>query len=165
MSDRAGITVIGLGNVICCDDGVGMHALARLRDSRSVPDTVTLVDGGTAGLLLLPYLADAERVILIDAVDVGAAPGTLVELDGEDWASAFAVHMTPHDVGLADLLGAAQLSGAWPDRLIILGVQPASTGLGTTLTPCVAAAVGGLVVAVAAQLDRWNAGALRAGVS
>jgi hydrogenase maturation protease len=157
MSPRGGSVVIGLGNVICSDDGVGVHALARLRGTRRVPEAVTLVEGGTAGLLLLPYLADAERVILLDAIDIGADPGTLVELDGADWASAFALHMTPHDVGLADLLGAAQLCGAWPPQLTICGVQPGSIELGTALTPSVAAALDGLVDQVIAQLVSWGA--------
>lgn len=165
MKPRAGSVVIGLGNVICSDDGVGVHAVLALRQTRSLPAAVTLVEGGTAGLLLLPYLADAERVILIDAIDIGAAPGTLVQLEGDDWASIFAVHMTPHDVGLADLLGAAQLSGAWPDQLFIHGVQPASIELGTTLTPAVAAALDGLIDAVATQLDHWDVGAVAGGVS
>jgi hydrogenase maturation protease len=155
MTARTGTVIIGLGNVICSDDGVGVHALRRLRERSCLGDDVSCVEGGTAGLLLLPYLADAERVILIDAIDTGAAPGTLVRLNGEDWASAFMVHMTPHDVGLADLLGAAQLSGAWPEHLVLHGLQPASIALGTTLSAHVDAAVDGLVDAVVAELERW----------
>jgi hydrogenase maturation protease len=152
---RTGTVVIGLGNVICSDDGVGVHALASLRERRRWGDDISLVDGGTAGLLLLPYLADAERVILIDAIDTGADPGTLVRLEGADWAKAFAVRMSPHDLGLADLLGAAQLSGAWPTSLVLHGAQPGSTALGTSLTAPVAAVVEGLVDAVLGELDGW----------
>jgi hydrogenase maturation protease len=150
-----GTAVIGLGNVVLSDDGVGVHAVQRLSERHQVTDGVELVEGGTAGLLLLPLLADAHRVIIVDAIDTGAPAGTLVRLDGDDWASAFEVRMTPHDVGLIDLLGAAQLSGAWPEQLVLHGVQPASTAIGTELSAPVAAALDPLVDAVAAELRLW----------
>lgn len=149
------IAVIGLGNVVCGDDGLGVHAVARLRRTGAVPGGVELVEGGTAGLLLLPTLADARRVVLVDAIDDGRPPGALVRLAGEDWPRMFAAHVTPHDVGLRDLLGAAQLSGAWPEELVLLGLQPQSTRMSATLSPPVAAALDGLVAAVAEQLAAW----------
>ncbi len=153
-----GTTVIGLGNVVLSDDGVGVRAVQRLQDRHPLGDGVELVEGGTAGLLLLPLLADARRVIIVDAIDTGAPAGTLVRLDGDDWASAFEFGMTPHDVGLVDLLGAAQLSGAWPEQLVLHGVQPASTEIGTELSAPIAAALDRLVDAVAAELSRWGVG-------
>ena len=148
--------VIGLGNVVLSDDGLGVHAVNRLRRRFELGDGVELVEGGTAGLLLLPYLADALRVIIVDAIDLGASSGSLVRLEGKDWASAFQVRMTPHDVGLVDLLGAAQLSGAWPEQLVLHGAQPASTAIGTELTEPVAAAVDPLVDAIVADLALWG---------
>ena len=148
--------VIGLGNVVMSDDGLGVHAVRRLRERYELDGEVECVEGGTAGLLLLPLLADARRVIIVDAIDASAAPGTLVRLDGEDWSSAFAVRMTPHDVGLADLLGAAQLSGMWPERLALHGVQPSSTTIGTELSTPVAAAIDLLVDQVAEELGTWG---------
>jgi hydrogenase maturation protease len=149
--------VIGLGNVVLSDDGLGVHAVRRLREREAVADEVKLIEGGTAGLLLLPHVADARRVILVDAIDAGAAPGTLTRLDGEDWTSAFSIRMTPHEVALEDLLGAAQLSGAWPEELVLLGVQPTLIALGTELSPPVAAAIDSLVDAIVAELEVWGA--------
>jgi hydrogenase maturation protease len=146
------VVVIGLGNVVMSDDGLGVHALTRLRERQILPDDVELVEGGTAGLLLLPYLADAELAVIIDALDVGAEPGTPVRLDGEDWAEMFQVRMTPHDVGLVDLLGAARVSGAWPAQLVLHGAQPAYTGLGTELSPAVAESLDAVIDAVVAEL-------------
>jgi hydrogenase maturation protease len=148
----SGTVVIGLGNVVMSDDGLGVHAVARLRVRFQIPDEVELVEGGTAGLLLLPYLADARRAIIIDAIDTGAAPGTPLRLDGADWQSMFAERMSVHDVGLADLLGAAALSGGWPEQLVIHGCQPAFTGIGTELSEVVAAGLDAVVDAVAAEL-------------
>src|ERR1019366_4478021 len=99
MSDAAETVVIGLGNVILSDDGLGVHAVRRLRDRCPLADRVELIEGGTAGLLLLPHLADARRAIIIDAIDTGAPPGTLVRLPGEDWASTYAIRITPPATG------------------------------------------------------------------
>jgi hydrogenase maturation protease len=156
MTTTLDTAVIGLGNVVLSDDGLGVHAVNRLRRRFDIGESVELVEGGTAGLLLLPYLADARRVIIVDAIDLGASPGTLVRLDGKDWASAFAVRMTPHDVGLVDLLGAAELSGAWPEQLVLHGAQPGSTAIGTELTEPLAAALDPLADAVAADLAAWE---------
>ena len=156
----AGIVVIGIGNVVRSDDGVGVHAAARLRERLGSQPDATLVEGGTAGLLLLPHLADARRAIIIDAIDVGAEPGTLVRLAGDEFASTFSAGATVHDVGLRELLGAARLSGAWPEQLVLHGVQPGSTALGTELTPTVAAALDGLVDSIAGELAGWQTASL-----
>jgi hydrogenase maturation protease len=103
--------VIGVGNVVMSDDGLGVHALRRLRSRYRLGDDVELIEGGTAGLLLLPHLADAPQVIIIDAIDTGSTAGALVRLDGKRWASACHAWMTPREVGVADLLGAALLAG------------------------------------------------------
>jgi hydrogenase maturation protease len=148
--------VIGFGNVILSDDGLGVHAVRRLRERGAFGEEVELIEGGTAGLLLLPHLADAQRAILVDAIDVGAAPGTLIRLDGRDWMKAFSIRMTPHEVALEDLLAAAQLSAAWPQELVLLGVQPASIAIGAEPSPPVAAAIDSLVDAIISELDRWT---------
>lgn len=149
--------VIGLGNVVMSDDGLGVHAVRRLRERYELTERATTVEGGTAGLLLLPHLADARRAIIVDAIDTGASPGTLTRLEGEDWADAFAVRVTPHDLGLRDLLRAAQFSGAWPAELVLLGAVPGRITLGTELTPPLADALEPLVDAIVAQLSAWGA--------
>jgi hydrogenase maturation protease len=149
--------VIGLGNVVLSDDGLGVHLVRRLRDRYRLEDRVELVEGGTAGLLLLPHLADASRVIIVDAIDTGAPVGTLVRLAGEDSWRAFGLHLTPHDVGLRDLLGAARLSEVWPSQLVLHGAQPATTEIGTELSPPLAAVLDPLARAVLADLTAWEA--------
>jgi hydrogenase maturation protease len=148
--------VIGLGNVVLSDDGLGVHAVRRLRDRYEIGEAVELIEGGTGGLPLLPRLADARRAILVDAIDVGVPPGEVVRLEGEEWTNAISIQMRPHEVALEDLLGAAQLSGVWPDQLVVLGAQPASIALGTELSAPVATAIDALVDAIAAQLASWN---------
>jgi len=156
MNDTPDTVVIGLGNIVLSDDGAGVHAVRQLRRRTPPVSGVELIEGGTAGLLLLPHLADARSAIIVDAIDTGAPAGTLVRLQGEDWPAAFSSHVTVHDVGLRDLLGAAQLTGALPRRLVLHGIQPATTTIGTELSAPVARALGRLVNAVAAELAAWQ---------
>ncbi len=151
----ADVVVIGVGNVVLSDDGLGVHAVRRLAERHDVAG-VEIVEGGTAGLLLLPCLADARRAIVVDAIDTGAAPGTLVRLDGRDLDRWLANGTTVHDVGLADLLGAARISGAWPEELVLHGAQPGSTAVGADLTAPLAACLDRLVDRVTADLARWG---------
>jgi hydrogenase maturation protease len=148
------VAVIGVGNLARSDDGLGICAIQRLRERNRYPPEVALIDGGIAGLLLLPHIATAARVIVIDAVNTGAAAGTLVRL--VDPKGAFATGLTPHDVGLADLLDAARLTDAWPETLVLHGAQPASTAIDVELTRPVATALGALVDAVEAELSAWG---------
>ena len=143
--------VIGLGNVVRSDDGLGVHAARRLRDLGLARAGVELVEGGTAGLMLLPYLAGARRAIVVDAVALGAPPGTLVRLSGDDLPAGLAGRPTPHGVGLQDLLGAARLTGAWPDELVVHGAEPATTALGTELSAPIAGCLDALVARVVAE--------------
>jgi len=156
MNGATGTVVIVLGNVVMSDDGLGVHAVRRLRDRYRLADGVEPIEGGTAGLLLLPHLADARRAIIVDAARVGAQPGALVRLEDRDLARVFERHISPHDVGLRDLLGAALLSGGWPQQLVLHGIQPASTGIGTELSPSVAASLDALVDAIVHELAGWD---------
>ena len=152
MSDRIPMLVLGLGNLLCADDGVGVVALHRLRDDWHLPDGVVAVDGGTLGLALLPLVERAERVILIDAVRADGPPGTPVRLTGDDVAPAVRDRLSPHQVGVADLLGGAALLDRYPTEVVIVVVVPASVDLAFERTPAVAAALPALVARVVAEL-------------
>lgn len=145
----AELLVVGLGNVLCSDDGAGPAVVGRLAAQWETPPGVTVTDGGTLGLSLLALLADAEDVLIVDAVTVpGLAPGTLVRLTGEDVPSATRDQLSVHQVGVADLLDALRLLDRLPRRLELLGVVPSSIELGFGCTPAVAASLEGLVAAV-----------------
>lgn len=152
MSDRIPLLVLGLGNILCTDDGVGVVALHQLRRAYRMAPGVVAVDGGTLGLSLLPLVERAERVILIDAVTDDAPPGSPVRIDGDEVAPAVYARLSPHQVGVADLLGGAAFLGRYPVEVVIVGVVPASTDLGFERTPAVAASLPGLVARVVAEL-------------
>lgn len=149
-SDR--VLVLGLGNVLLGDDGLGPVALARLEhDYRFAPE-VRLVDGGTLGLTLLDELAQAKHAILVDAVATGEAPGTLVRLDGDAVRDAVRERLSVHQVGVADLLDVARLVGCYPDSVVLLGLVPGSISLHVGRTAAVESALSGLVSAVAREV-------------
>lgn len=139
------LLILGLGNLLCSDDGVGVVAVHRLARGHRLPAGVRALDGGTLGLSLLPHLQASRRVILLDAVAAQGAPGSLVRLDGADVATAVAGRLSVHQIGVADLLEGARLLDQGPEVLRLLGVVPASTALGIELTPNVALAVDALV--------------------
>ncbi len=145
--------VLGLGNPLMGDDGLGLRALARLRQEWAV-NGAELVDGGTWGMNLLPLIEDARRVLLLDAIDVGATPGTLVELEQDQIPRLFARKLSPHEVDLREVLALADLRGTMPAETVALGLQPADVSMSTDLTPVVAAGMDALLEAVVRRLRR-----------
>lgn len=155
---RSGMLVLGLGNLLLSDDGLGVHAIDRLRkdprvDSR-IDSEVTLLDGGTQGLSLMPHLSGFPRLLVIDAVDVGEAPGTLVRFEGKA-LDGLPGKPSVHQLGFADLMVAMKLLGESPEEVVVLGVQPLSTDWGVELTPPVQNALFSLLNAVVTQLESW----------
>jgi hydrogenase maturation protease len=142
------LLILGLGNVLLRDDGVGSAAVAALVDRYETPERVSVLDGGTLGLALLPYIEDAASVILVDAVKADAPPGTLVRLAGSEVGPAVATRLSPHQIGVADLLDGAHLCDRYPAHVLLLGVVPESLDLEVGLSPPVAAALPRLVECV-----------------
>lgn len=146
--------VIGLGNPLMGDDGLGLAVLDELRTGYALPAEVELVDGGTWGMNLLPVVEDADELILIDAIDVGAAPGTMVRLEHARLPRYLATKISPHQVDLRDVLGLAELRGTLPADTVALGLQPASVELRNALSDLLRCRVDQLAAAVAEELAR-----------
>jgi hydrogenase maturation protease len=149
----SGVLVLGLGNVLLGDDGIGASAVDRLERDYHVSSEVRLVEGGTLGLSLLDEIAQAQHVILVDAVATDAPPGTLVRLDGANVIDAVRDRLSVHQVGVADLLNAARLIGRYPTSVVLLGLVPGRIGLGVGRTPEVDAAIDALVSAVLREVQ------------
>ena len=113
-----------------------------------------VLDGGTLGLALLPYLEDAEQAILVDAIEYDGPPGTLVRLDGDEVGPAVASRLSVHQVGVADLIEAARWRGRIPPTLVLLGVVPETTELGMVLSPRVQAALPAMLEGVCEESRR-----------
>jgi hydrogenase maturation protease len=150
------LLVLGLGNPLCGDDGAGVAAVARLRERYEAPPGVIVLDGGTLGLSLLPHLRQARSVILVDAIAADAPAGTLVRVEGDDVAPAAAHRLSPHQVGVADLLDGARLLGGYPDVLVLVGVVPAQLELSIERSPAVEARIDDLVQATIDEAARMG---------
>jgi hydrogenase maturation protease len=148
------LLILGLGNVLCGDDGLGAAAVRRLQEGYDFPEGVTVLDGGTLGLSLLPYIEDAERVILIDAIRAEGPAGSFVRLSGDDVGPAVASRLSVHQVGVSDLIEAARWRGRVPPTLVLLGSVPETTELGIGLSPRVQATFPQLVDIVCEEAGR-----------
>lgn len=156
INEQSKTLLLGLGNLVHSDDGLGVHAIQSLILDPRVPSDVVLMDGGTQGLSLLPHIAAYQRLLVIDALDVGEAPGTLVRVEGNALQN-LPGKASVHQLGFADLLVALELLGESPKEIVLLGAQPLSTEWSTELTPAVQEALGPLLDAVIEQLETWTA--------
>ncbi|RMG60068.1 MAG: hydrogenase maturation protease [Deltaproteobacteria bacterium] len=114
--------VIGLGNILLCDEGIGVHVVNALRE-RELPDGVELVDGGVAGFTLLNMLEGETRAVIVDAVSAPLPPGTVVRLDPKEVGKSKEEKYSLHDFSLRDVLDLMNLRGTTPEMLI-LGIVP-----------------------------------------
>ena len=156
MSDRRRTVVIGLGNPLMGDDGVGLAALARLEADYRLPADVELVDGGTWGMNLLPVIEDAGRLLLLDAIHKDGAPGTVYRLSHHELPRYLTTKISPHQVDLHDVLALAELRGTLPVDTVAIGLQPARVEMIAELSPAVAAALDGLVALAVKELAAWG---------
>lgn len=146
--------VLGLGNILLGDEGVGVRVIERLQDRYQFPEGVRAMDGGTLGLDLLPYLTGTSRLLVVDAIQAGQPPGTLLRLVGNEIPVFLdASKVSPHQDGLQDLLAVATLSGCLPEEVVLWGVQIESLRVSLELSPDVAAQVDALVEIIAGELN------------
>lgn len=156
MSDAGDTLVIGLGNPIMGDDGLGLAALARLEREWRLPAAVRLVDGGTWGMRLLPLIERAAAILLLDAIDAGRAPGDLIVLEREELPRLLQHKLSSHQVVMAEVLALTELRGTIPARLAAVGLQPKRIEMSTSLSPEVAAGLDELVRAAVTRLAAWD---------
>jgi hydrogenase maturation protease len=146
------ICIIGLGNPLRGDDGVGVR-VAEMLAARALPPGVEVIDGGTLGLGLVNLLEERRRVILVDAANVGQAPGQFVRFTlDEVQLLGDEQHLSLHASGLRDALLLAQALKVLPDEVVIFGVQPANLEWSSDLSPEVEAALPDLAAAVLAEI-------------
>jgi hydrogenase maturation protease len=150
------VLVLGIGNLVMSDDGVGVLVAQRLQQGYRFADNVEVMDGGTLGLDLLPKLENITNLIMIDAVETGQKAGTCVRLSGRELPIALETKVSPHQMGLKDLLAVSELMGHSPKEMVLIGVQPGSIEMEIGLTTEVAAQLETLVANVLTELDNWG---------
>ena len=144
--------VLGIGNTLLSDEALGPKALEQFAARYRTTEQVRLVDGGTSGMDLLDQVAGCELLVVVDALLTGRAPGTTVRLAGRQVPVFFRSKLSPHQVGLSDLLASLEFLGQMPQRTVVLGIEPHSMSLGLELTPPVRAQMPLLLDLIAAEL-------------
>lgn len=148
--------VLGLGNPIMGDDGLGLAALARLKEGWELPPSLELVDGGTWGMNLLPMIEDADELLLLDAIRSGAAPGTVHEMSRGELPRYLAHKLSPHQIDLKEVLALAELRGTLPPVVAAVGAEPDRVEMSAILTPELEAVVDAVAEKAAHRLAAWG---------
>ncbi len=144
--------ILGIGNTILSDEGVGVRAAEALQAAFHIPEDVEVIDGGTAGMELLDPLTGVDLLLVLDAVKAKRAPGELVVLAGKEVPVFFRAKLSPHQVSICDVLASLEFAGSPPKDIVLIGVEPESFELGMELTPRIAAAVPAMVARAQAEL-------------
>lgn len=154
-TDR-GTIVIGLGNPLMGDDGLGILVLERLRVGWTFRPALELLDGGTWGMNLLPHIERSSRVLILDAIDADAEPGSLVELEKTRIPRFLAGKLSPHQIDLKEVLALAELRDTLPVEIVAVGLQPLNIEMRQGLSEPVAAGVPRLIARVLQRLRDWG---------
>jgi hydrogenase maturation protease len=144
--------VLGIGNTILTDEAAGVRAVEALERGWSLPENVLAIDGGTSGMEMIEDLSNLDLLIVLDVVKTGAAPGTVVKIAGDEIPVFFRNKLSPHQIGLPDVLASLELLDTMPKEIVVLGVELISLELGMEMTPTVAGKVPVLAAMAAAEL-------------
>ncbi len=133
MNKAGKVIIIGIGNLLLMDEGIGIHVINEL-EKHKLPENVDICDGGTGGFKLIDLMHEAKRVIFIDAVETGKAPGTITTFKSEDVRSMYPKKKySLHDTDLLEVIKMVELL-EHPPEIEIMGVQPKTINYGTTLS-------------------------------
>jgi len=148
--------VLGLGNLLNRDEGLGVRALNLLDAQLGEQTQVELLDGGVLGLNLLMIVEECSHLLILDAVNVGKPAGTIVELCKEQIPLYSGIKLSQHQITFQEVLGLANIRGFLPDNLHLIGIQPEDLSIGLELSPTVEHAIPGVVYRAILKLDHWG---------
>ena len=126
MSSNQDIVVLGLGNILMEDEGIGVHVANHLEQNYLFKPEIEIVDGGTSGLDLLPFFGPEKSILIIDAVNFDMKPGTVASLEDDDILAQLDPKISLHHLGLSDLISVSELLDKKPQKMTLLGIQPES---------------------------------------
>ena len=151
------ITILGIGNMLMRDEGFGVHLINHLMNHYTFPPEINLLDGGTSGIYLAPIVQDSRRLLVIDVVAMKGEPGEIFHFKGADLNSAgLQLHMSPHQMGLLEVLDICHLHGQEPEEVNFIGVIPAEVELGLELSPILQDRIEPIAKLVLKQIEEWT---------
>ena len=146
------ILVMGIGNILLQDEGAGVRAVEEFARRYETPASVGLLDGGTSGIELLQHIPGRGVLVLIDVVRNGEPYGTLSRFEGDAVPSLFQNKISPHQLGLSDLLATARLVGSMPEKVILYGIEPKTIETGLEMSAEIAGNIGRLTDLIADEI-------------
>ncbi|WP_256760339.1 HyaD/HybD family hydrogenase maturation endopeptidase [Cohnella sp. WQ 127256] len=150
------ITVIGIGNTLYSDEGVGIHVLPLLEERMQHYKNVEIIEGATDGMRLLGPVEDTDHLIILDAINGGEAPGTIYSVYDEAIPAFYGIKMSVHQVGFQEVLFASRIRERVPAHMAMFGVQPASLEFGIGLSETVSSTLDALVDRIEDQVRKWT---------
>jgi hydrogenase maturation protease len=156
MTEAKRKVVLGLGNLLNRDEGLGVEALKRLDAQLGEQSQVELLDGGVLGLNLLMIVEDCSHLLILDAVNVGKPAGTVVELRKEQIPLYAGVKLSQHQVTFQEVLGLANIRGYLPEYLHLVGIQPEDLSIGLELSPIIEQALPDVIYRARLVLENWG---------
>jgi len=150
------ITVLGIGNILMGDEGVGVHAVRALRGSYSFPEQISLIDGGSMGLDLLPFIENTAKLLIVDAVSSGSPPGSIQVYEGQLIPAVLSQKTSVHQIGVKDLLFALNFMDKAPEEICLVGVEPENLDILLGLSEKMKEVFPALLGAILARLARWG---------
>lgn len=148
--------ILGIGNTLNHDEGLGVHALERIKLQLVERSEVEVIDGGTLGLNLLQLVEECSHLLILDTIDARKEPGTLIELKNEEIPLFRDVKMSEHQITFQEVLGLAKIRERLPDNLFLLGIQPAYTKVGVGLSEIIENKMPALVDRAKEIIGNWK---------
>lgn len=148
--------VLGVGNKLLSDEGLGVEAVQALRHLYNFSEKVELLDGGTLGLDLLYFLDGCDRLLILDAVLGGKEPGTIYRIEGQDVKGYFKRKVSAHEIGIQEVLAMMEIMGKTPKEVCVMGIEPQRFDISTELSPIVKEKLPALLEMVVEKLKEWG---------
>ncbi|HIP43408.1 MAG TPA: HyaD/HybD family hydrogenase maturation endopeptidase [Aquifex aeolicus] len=150
------ITVLGIGNVLLSDEGLGVRAVEEFSKKYEYPEEVKVIDGGTLGIDLLYYLDGTKKLLIVDAILGERSPGSFYKIENEKVRKYFKSKVSMHELGIQEVLALLDILEKPIEEIVVIGLQPKSLDISTELTPEIAQKIPLLVEEIANQLRSWG---------
>lgn len=156
MVNDSNITLLGVGNILLSDEGLGVHVVREMEQEYTFTPEINIVDGGTMGMELLSYMRGMTKLLLVDAVNGGEAPGTIYEFPHQQTEAYFTDNISVHEVGMQDILRIRALQENPLEDATVIGVEPESLDIRLTPTETVQAVLPEVKQRIIRQLEAWG---------
>ncbi len=153
---RSSTLLIGIGNILLGDDGIGVHTVREIERRYLFDPEIDIIDGGTKGLDLLPFLEGRGKVLIVDALDSGMPPGHISILRNKEIPTVLQAKLSVHHIGLGEVLLALEMLDKLPEEITLVGIQPARITTGLDISYEVGSRMEDLIKSIIDKLSEWG---------